>query len=292
MKRHAVFLRGNLRTWNYIKNDIIKFFDVYHEQPDWYVCFWNSDTSTIAEIKNDFKNSNLKFLKFETDHNYQRFDSRILEGAHTRGPDKKIAEFLGIFSKVVYPYWRLAYLDQILSMAKRKYEIENNINYQSVVFARPDISYSTTSDLEDYVRCINELHSMEITNTKSSNLRMGKFSEGCKYDNYVSPDTLLVTGNIASDIFSTRFIDIDFTDGSLTRLMNWDVHQLISMIKTKYQLFELADTEPNYRVSLLLDIIRPDNLSMDEWNSMSKKSKYELCVSLGIDPYDYNLTIK
>jgi len=290
MSKHAIFLRGNMRTWNYIKKDIISFFDEYHEKPDWYVCFWQSNTSTIDEVTDSFKNSNLKYLKFETENIYQKFNMRLLEGAHTRG-EKIVSDFLGRFSQVLFPYWRLAYLDQLLSIAKRKYELENNISYHSVFFARPDIIYKTSSDHKDYVRCLNELDDMEITNLRPHNTRLGNKNNGNRFDNYVTSDTFILAGNIAADIFGARFIDTDYTEGSLSRMINWDVHQLVSRIKTKYQLYELAELETKSRIIVDPVINRPNNLSQNQWDPLPKEVKHQICRDLNIDPFDYNLKL-
>ena len=290
MKKNAIFLRGNMRTWNCIKEEIIKFFDHYHDKPDWYVCLWKSNTASEDDLKYVFRNSNLKFLRFETGETYEKFDSVLLEGVHTGGI-KIVSDFVDKFSRVIHPYWRLAYLDQILSMEKRKFEIENNINYHSVFFVRPDIIYKTDSDYVDYKRCLDRLHSMEITHLKHFNIAGENKVVGSRFDNYVTSDTFILTGSIASDIFGTRFIDTNYTDGSLPAMINWDVHQLISKVVSKYHLYELADVEPNARIAVGTDIIRPDNLSQEEWGLLSVDTKRQICQKWGIDPYDYNLNV-
>jgi hypothetical protein len=271
--KHAIFLRGSIRTWNFTKHKIIDFFNQYHDNPDWYVCLWNSSSSTISQVKDDFKNSNLKFLKFVDTKEYYDF-----KGLHNVTPN----------------YWRLAYLDYHLSLAKRTNELNENIRYHTVTFIRPDIIYKNFYlKPSDYVSRLNTLQPMETTyqNLGNHNKTEDDYSFCTLVENYFVNDFIICAGEFAADIYGTRFVDPEYTDGIHKRHMNWDPHQNMAYIQSRSQLFNKL----NY-LYCAGEIIRPNSVFEDQshkdWNLLSKDERKALCHRANIDLYDYQLDEK
>lgn len=70
-KKVAVFLRGHLRTWDYIKHINFKFFDNLPWEVDYYLATWTYPIEKIQSLKNDFTGKNLKVLKvFKREQSY------------------------------------------------------------------------------------------------------------------------------------------------------------------------------------------------------------------------------
>jgi hypothetical protein len=70
-KKVAVFLRGHLRTWDYIKHINFKFFDSLPWEVDYYLATWTYPNEKIQSLKNDFTGKNLKVLKvFKREQGY------------------------------------------------------------------------------------------------------------------------------------------------------------------------------------------------------------------------------
>lgn len=272
--KHAIFLRGAIRTWNFTKRNIIEFYNKFHDNPHWYVCFWDSNSSTIEQVKNDFKGSNLKFLEFKKTNEYYKF----------KGLDK-----------VTPNYWRLAYLDHYLSIAKRTYEINNNLRYQTITYIRPDILYTcSTIEPNDFINQLNELQPMEIAyqNLGNHNIDLVMHGRACSLvENYFVNDLHITTGELAADIYGTRFMDPEYTDSANKRYMNWDPHQMMAYMQSRNQLFNKADC-----LNCSGEIIRPHQVFEDQqhkdWNILSEDDKKALCRRANIDLYDYQLDEK
>jgi hypothetical protein len=271
--KHAIFLRGSIRTWNFTKHKIIEFFNEFHDNPDWYVCLWNSSSSNINQVKNDFKDSNLKFLKFIDTKEYYDFKA---------------------LNKVTPSYWRLAYLDYHLSLAKRTNELNEIIRYNTVTFIRPDVTYKClTMTSSDFRYKLNRLQSMETTyqNLGNYNQRENDYSICSLVENYFVNDLIICAGELAADIYGTRFVDPEYTDGIHKREMNWDPHQNMAYIQSRSQLFDKFDY-----LYCTGTIIRPhavfEDQSHKDWNLLSKDDQIALCRRANIDLYDYQLDEK
>ena len=126
----AIFLRGHARTWNLIKDETIKLFNELYDNPDWYVAMWDSGTVTNETVYEDFKDHNLSYLNASVKETPSIIRNNSLEQS---------IEFPTSFS--ANNYLKIAYLDCILSTAKRRREVNFNFDYDFVIFIRPDILY-------------------------------------------------------------------------------------------------------------------------------------------------------
>lgn len=271
--RHAIFLRGAIRTWNFTKHKIIDFHNTFHDNPDWYVCMWDSSSSRIDQVRKDFKDCNLKFIEFKDTKEYLNYKA---------------------LDRVVPNYWRLAYLDYSLSIEKRKNEINENIRYHTVTFIRPDIIYqNNTMDATLFKTRLNELQPMEIAYQNLGNYNVDLLKNGgcTSTENYFVNDFMIATGEFAADIYGTRFVDPEYTDCAYRRYMNWDPHQMMAYMQSRSQLFD----KYNY-LHCSGEIIRPHQVFEDQqhkdWNILSEDDKKALCRRANIDLYDYQLDEK
>ena len=279
--KHAIFLRGSIRTWNYIKSDILNFFNEYYGNPDWYVTLWESTTSTRENIERDFKQSNLKFLHLENHNNYLRFIAPVV---HMKTPTK--------FYSSLAAYWRLAYLDHVSSMAKRRHEMLTGEWYKTVTFIRPDIVYELQYKMtkHELLSKLNELDEMDVVHQDPGNASVNRFKLGAmcsKIENFFVNDLIVTAGELAADIYGTRFIDTEFTDDGKTKFQQWDPHQKIAFIPSRFQMFrrEAYLTTTGRRIVRPNDVI-PGKENVD-YEHLTQKEKDELCIDAKIDVYDY-----
>jgi hypothetical protein len=119
MKKVAVFIKGNLRVWNYTKENIFAFCDSLGEQVDYYVALWYVQKShnRIAVTSEDFKGRTLKCFKMLDSHwNYNAWE----------GP---------------------AYLSSLLNIEKINEELWSNVQYDAVLDTRPDVVFNKLTDV-------------------------------------------------------------------------------------------------------------------------------------------------
>lgn len=58
MNRLAVFLRGQLRTWNYTKSEMFEFFSGIADHVDYYIAVW--DNTDLELLRRDFADKSVK----------------------------------------------------------------------------------------------------------------------------------------------------------------------------------------------------------------------------------------
>lgn len=304
--RHAIFIRGSARTWNYLKKEIIPFYNLVWKMPDWYICFWKSNTTSYQRLEEDFKGCNVKMLHLENDENYKRFNSMsVVNNRNGATP----------FYENAVNYWRLAYLDNIMSAAKRRHEINFQMEYKTVTFIRPDILYRTTTNIKttDYTKKLNDLGNLEILNQNHGN--KDEFQHmASRSENYFVGDFIWTAGRLAADIYGTRFFDTHYNDINVPQFMNWDPHQNMGYMQSRNQFF-YGSTAPNVVVG---KIIRPNDIHFKEnsneyeipqisdedahhtkfapkqrrtidWLNLTDETRLEMCDRADIDIEDYSL---
>ncbi len=69
-KKIAVYIRGHLRTWDYIKEMNFNFFDQLPWEIDFYLATWDYSTKKLKRLKSDFSNRNLKGIEIFERANY------------------------------------------------------------------------------------------------------------------------------------------------------------------------------------------------------------------------------
>lgn len=185
----AIFLRGHARTWNLIKNDVIKFFDEKFNHPHWYIGIWDTTTVTSLSLKNDFKNSNLIYV-----------DSNLNEKNLEFGFEKTTFSIQTFCKLYQNSYLKISYLDFLLNLKKKEYELSNNLIYKNIHFIRPDVLYE---EKPMYGDCRLKMLSLEVTGVDPgippANNNFIEFS-----------DFYMKAGSVAANIFCSRFFDVDF----------------------------------------------------------------------------------
>lgn len=233
-------MRGAPRTWNYLKKYTISLFNRLLDMPDWYICLWDSNTTSIDDLQKDFSGSNVKMIKM-VDHDlyYEKFNIPVKVALRGHYPPAEP------FNKTLECYWSVAYLDQLISIEKRKYELSSNTTYSTVSFIRPDTLIRPA--LADKRISLNDIDSMDVFGMNPGNkpAKLGVTVEiANKDENYFVSDLGWIAGCNAADIFGTRFFDTFYTDLETPQLHKWDVHQLMGFVQSHYQLY--TESTPSY----------------------------------------------
>ena len=312
MKKHAVFLRGNPRTWNHIKESIINFFNENLDMPDWYVCFWESQTTDIEQLTKDFLGSNLKYLIIKT-YDFEKFDTELFTSYQSdtvtgQGtPISKLSEGSH--------YWKTAYLDHTLSMEKRKQELLNHFVYDTVSFIRPDIFYYQVGISPNNFDDVKNLEGFEVAginweygltvdidgnlHTRKRSIIMGSDAwwKEKAHMSFWTNDFFYSGASIPADILGTRFFDCALNN-NLRQLSNGNPHNLLGLVAMKYQFFttrlqtlHCRLTRPNHfyydkvQKKYILNENRPNEIL--PWEKVENKEKDRMYKLLDIDPNDY-----
>lgn len=226
----AIFLRGHARTWNLIKNDVIEFFDETFNHPHWYVGMWDTTTVSNFSLKEDFKNSNLIYVNSNINENNleDRFGKTIFS----------TETFYKLYQN---SYLKISYLDYFLNDKKKEYELSNDLIYENVHFIRPDILYK---EKPMYGDCRLKMQTMELTgldyNLYPNDGNFTQFS-----------DFYMKSGSVATNIFCSRFFDVDFN------YQKTNIHENNPHFKlaTHYHRVQYKNEKNNLLVSYM---IRPD----------------------------------
>ncbi len=250
----AVFLRGHARTWNIIKDETIKFFNQHFNYPHWYIGIWDTTTISKSSLKEDFKNSNLIYV-----------NSNINENELVDKFDKTLYSPHSFYKTYQSNYFKIGYLDYHLNIEKKNYELENNMIYENVHFIRPDIMYK--ANLNNPVDFFSKMKTMEVSGLDYNIMPDdGNFTE--------FSDFYLRSGSVATNIFCSKFFDVDFNYNKLMLIENNPHIKLASHChRVKYT---------NHRNNLVGSyIIRPDY-----YDYINEKIETDLDVS---STFKYNI---
>ena len=189
--RTAIFLRGETRTWCLTKKAMLAFFSDIYPECDWYVAFLGSDTITATALQQDFAQ--------------QRLVSALL-------PDRSLYPLLTDNQSVSQwryhnpAYWRIAWLDWLLSIEKRQHELDTGLRYANVVFIRPDCWYFDGSAQCNRVTWpLGPMTVAEIGNSATD----GHLSD------WYNGDLVWRAGSMAADIMAMRYIDTSYTHAAV-----------------------------------------------------------------------------
>ncbi len=108
-ERVAVYIRGHIRTWDYIKQLNFDFFDSLPWHIDFYLATWTYSEKKLNRLKKDFKNRNLKTLKTLPRTNFYN------------------------------PWTAPAAMSTELSKVRKEEELKNNISYKFIIETRFDV---------------------------------------------------------------------------------------------------------------------------------------------------------
>ncbi len=115
-ERIAVYIRGHIRTWDYIKQLNFDFFDSLPWQIDFYLATWTYSEKQLNRLKKDFKNRNLKTLKTFPRTNFYN------------------------------PWTAPAAMSTELSKVRSEEESKNNISYKFIIETRFDVILNMLSE--------------------------------------------------------------------------------------------------------------------------------------------------
>ena len=277
----AIFIRGYKRTWDWIKNDTFRTFNqAYGDDIDWYVAVWNSNTSVYDSMLKDFDGKNLKSFHMIDEKDYPM--SMIIRGHGQPG-------FFHKWTHKLDGYWRLAYLDQLLSIDKIKHEFDTGIQYDTVLFTRFDLyNMFHNHDNEKYVKPKPFTISSETTRDED-------------LDFSIVDDWQYKTDSLTSDIVSFRFFDTYIND-YYNQATPLSLETLLSNYMFRNGIAYDAKTAHLYFTSF---VIRPDQVdifplptknhlvcvpdTMSPWLSESSEYKLRHCSRANIDPIEYNI---
>ena len=272
----AIIVRGNARTWNYIKHDTIELFNKLFNDLDWYVVMPDTGTVTKESLTEDFCNSNIRSIQLINDIDYPfRYPLRPGVGQHSE-------HAYSHWTSRTPAYWRQAWFDYYAGIAKRKYELENNIRYEQVLAIRPDNWFEGGDNLLDL------LDPMIISLTD--------FSGQLEFNDWRTADFIWRAGAVAADIYTMRYLDTFLTDSIPSQFIHWGEHVLPGYYQAKNLLdgrkslgsFREEIVTPNAPFPWTKDSYN-NNFYKIQWHEIPVSERIQMCINLKINPKDYQL---
>jgi hypothetical protein len=297
----AIVLYGYLRTWNWCKDSIVDTMNMLcGDDKDWFIGLWNTTTGTHANVNNYLKSKNQNIIS-----------SRWIDPSNNvliKHHDINLQNYSRVPGSSSGP----AYLRQILSLDKRKYEYRNGIKYDRVLFIRPDVVY--------YTNGMSAERFNDILSHRHEDLALqlsGDFHDYYTVGGPSANDMAPIGGCLSSDIYSHMYLDLTPPHDALDKIHlrgGMCPHALLSeltnthMIRSRYNMgdyhyFAARIVRPNSDINRILSELHiwdGENLSYagfgfedyNEWMHGSRsniRDQIQMCKSLGIDLRDYNL---
>jgi hypothetical protein len=131
IKRIAVCLSGQPRTWRTAKDNILSYFDIRDKsvQVDYFIHTWDTNQFRRKQDVTWPHRYNIKVSPTEKDELIHAFNPIDIELE-----EYKEDEHVTLWASLLYSFMKSVWL-------KRKYEIENDFRYDLVIKARMDINY-------------------------------------------------------------------------------------------------------------------------------------------------------
>jgi len=301
----AIVLYGYLRTWNWCKDSIIDTMNLLcGDDKDWFIGLWNTTTSTQDNVNNYLKSKNQNIIS-----------SRWIDSSNNLlikhyDTDKK--NYIRVSGSSSGP----AYLRQLISLDKRKYEYENNIKYDRVLFIRPDVIYYTNG-------LSAERYNGQLSHRgKDLALQIaGDFDDYYEIGGPSPSDLVPIAGCLSSDIYSHMYLDLTPPHDSLDKIHlrgGGCPHALLSEFTNTHMIrgrINFSDRRyffpriirPNSDINRILSelhIWNGENLSYNgpgfedyaTWLRNERQDIFisqaiDMCKALNIDLEDYNLHV-
>ena len=132
IKRVAVCLSGQPRTWRTAKDNILSYFDLKDKgiEVDFFIHIWDTNQYRKKNDVNWVNRKNEKVLYTERDEIAKAFNAVSIEME-----EYKDDSHVTLWASLLYSFMKSVWL-------KRKYEIENDFRYDLVIKARTDINYA------------------------------------------------------------------------------------------------------------------------------------------------------
>jgi uncharacterized protein YjbI with pentapeptide repeats len=264
--KFCIFLRGAARTWNYLSQDTIQKVNSHLNYPDWYVMMPDNGTVSEQSLREDFKNSSLRYCKLVPDNSFLPFNGVFKNSSRWQD-----------FSQA---YFRTAWYDYLLGIEKREYEINSGIRYYGAYYTRPDMCLYIPGYPN---KQINQQDIMGIISDDPISVN----------DEWQSSDTGFTAGARSANLMNSRYYDTEYTDGMINQAVHGD-HQNIAYYLPK----NFINTNLK-NANLGGSMVRPtvlDNFNLNseflestnhEWTSFSVQKKREYCEKYNISFLDY-----
>lgn len=190
----AGILAGHIRTWNQIKYHAMKSYEYIFGNIDWYVAVWGSNTE-----------SEEGFLQFFNENNLS------LKSLHYVTPNFSQKRYMSLQGRF--------YLISLASVARRKYELQNNILYDRVIFSRPDVI------LHYNKRSIERL-SLPVPYIFNFSVSGDFIHADLNFPINTTGDVFFLTGSCAADLLGQFYLNNKLTFDHITpiSLLQWEAH--------------------------------------------------------------------
>lgn len=274
MIKTAIFLRGYQRLWHSVKDNTISVLNqIYGNDLDWYVAFWESRTTNINQIQESLSSQKLIFCEVINDTNLF-VNPDVLNSYHTLN---------GTLKQVT----RLAYLDQYLNTIKCRHELRSNTRYDEVIFIRGDILYRLPNVKKSFHNSkLNPLwYSTDVYN-------VNLWHEHAAFED----DVHLRFGQLAADIYANRYLDILEVDPR-KGYRDCDAHSVLWMYLAKSGIRKSSTSyganinliRPNWDFTMTEKNFPPGYDPHKEWQQMSSLDRVTHCRLKNIDPIEYDI---
>ena len=269
----AVFIHGHARTWNYTKTNTLALMTEIYGDIDWYFGAPLTETVSINSIKQDFAETNLVACVLLEDHAYPL----------PTGHDKLCS--WRFYSPA---YWKLAWTDYHLSIAKRNYETLRAIRYDNVLFLRPDCWYLLPHDIN---AARYQLHSMAVSQIGPSG--------AMHLDDWACDDLAYRAGSAAADLLGMRWHDTHYNIHDCNQIVHGNSQALLAQYVSRNKIaqdpaggfFKMLLVRPDWVDQLPWNWEKHDLNHNDSttWGTRPTHEKIEICRNMGIDPRDYDI---
>jgi hypothetical protein len=282
LNKVAIFIRGYKRTWDWVKHNNFKIYEeLYGNNIDWYVATWKTNTTTYESVLKDFAGKNLKSLHVVDETNYPM-------PLETRGHMQD--DFFHTWTHKIDSYWRLAYLDLLLSHDKIKNEACSELTYDVVLFTRFDLYclYSGDQLKEKYLK--PKLFTISSDTAREDN-----------HDFSIIDDYQYKTDSVTADIIAFRFFDTHINDYANqatplvpeTMFSNYLFRNNITYDKSNtlgFKLFLIRPNHCNTSTTITKSFLKSSKFDSN-WNSTTMDYRHYHCKRIGIDASEYIFNI-
>ena len=272
MMKTAIIIRGQARTWHLTKSNTFDLFSDIYGDIHWY--FVTEDTGTVSHdsLAADFAGRDLRGCILAPSNGYQM-------------PNGEVEDWRSF----IPAYWKLAWMDLLISRLKRQQEMDHGFTYNNVLFLRTDCWYMHLVR-EPMVRKL--LHPMSVS-TIGCNGSMDM-------DDHKSDDLFYRAGAAAADLLLLRWYDghIDMNcsqqlvhGNSQVNLANYVTRNFITHDEDAGT-FHCTIIRPDHVDEMPWSVAKHDPAHTDSktWYLRSKEDKRAWCERLGISPIDYDLS--
>jgi len=269
----AIIVRGHARTWNLVKEHNLRLMSDIYGSADWYFATQYSTTIDRESVRNDFQGFDIKGIVFLDEQDYPLSINKA-DAKHWR--------------YWMPAYWKIAWLDYHIGLTKRRYELENGIRYDNVVFIRTDCWYFAPSGGE--TRAVHQLNSMSAAHIGPSLM---------SDDDWTNDDLVWRTGRSAADLLLMRWLDTHYDRDNDRQLIHGNSHALLGLYCARNLIgydwhgdsFKYTIIRPDHLDSMpwSWEKHNPNYTDSQHWHLRSLEEKIQWCEKCGIDPCDYQL---